>query len=176
MCHFFVCRIAGLATTATASGIKSNCSVHPGMPGGKSPSHAEWALRRAYQCIGCCVASCRRSGRRIVRTAWSPCPAHEPSGCRVVRTEWSPRRADSVVAVLGVRTEWLPRHADSVVDVLGVRTEWLPCREYGPHGRRVGRKDRVVAVSCGQRGRRVERTDCVVDVLGIRTEWSPCRS
>jgi len=34
----------------------------------------------------------------------------------------------------------------------------------------------VVAASCGQRGRRVERTDRVVDVWGVRTKWSPCRS
>ena len=34
----------------------------------------------------------------------------------------------------------------------------------------------MVAVSCGQHGRRVEHADHVVDVLGIRTEWSPRRA
>jgi len=58
---------------------------------------------------------------------------------------------------------------------------------YGQRGRRVERTDRVVNVlgvttewspyrSNGLRGRRVERTDRMVDMLGVRTEWSPRRA
>jgi len=53
---------------------------------------------------------------------------------------------------------------------------WSPCRAYGPRGQRVGRKDQVVAASCGQCGHRVEPMGRVVGMLGVRTEWSPRRA